>query len=337
MVKKSTSRAGSKQGTLFGTEKSNREPASELMKIVAEKVPSRKKILKDFAPEEARMILSKLEQNKNENEKMETGADKGKSEWGEEKERESLRKDRIREVKRIAKEMEIGNRSKLILFPSYSRNRDQVEWYKMGNFSALYYVYRMADRMGKTPKIQRDNDRFSKMHGIVCINGIEKFLERTMKLNEFEKYEKTLDGLYIVYMKQALSDADLALLRKTGELQKEAMHNVLRPKKASPELYLTILMLGRQIMRIVEKMDIVYRSSIGDTIYRTVLELMEVYFLFMDKKIDIEKAKDDMIRKLFRIRAGMTLLGEDEIASAVKICAVGETIVKIEILVNGLR
>ena len=83
--------------------------------------------------------------------------------------------------------MEIGNRSKLILFPSYSRNSDQVEWYKMGNFSALYYVYRMADRMGKTPKIQRDNDRFSKMHGIVCINGIERFLERTMKLNEFEK------------------------------------------------------------------------------------------------------------------------------------------------------
>lgn len=61
---------------------------------------------------------------------------------GEEKERESLRKDTIREVKRIAKEMEIGNRNKLILFPSYSRNSDQVEWYKMGNFSALYYMYK---------------------------------------------------------------------------------------------------------------------------------------------------------------------------------------------------
>ena len=78
MVKKSTSRAGSKQWTLFGAEKDNREPASELMKVVAEKVPSKKKFLKDFAPEEARMILSKLRQNKNENEKMETGVDMGK-------------------------------------------------------------------------------------------------------------------------------------------------------------------------------------------------------------------------------------------------------------------
>ena len=123
-------------------EKEGKQPATELMKVIAENVPSKKKILKDFAPEEAQMILSRLRRNKNENEKMETGVDMGKDGWGEEKERESLRKDRIREVKRIAKEMEIGNRSKLILFPSYSRNSDQVEWYKMGNFFALYYVYK---------------------------------------------------------------------------------------------------------------------------------------------------------------------------------------------------
>ena len=63
-------------------EKEGQEPATELMKVIAEKVPSKKKILKDFASEEARMILPRLRRNKNENEKMETGVDMGKDGWG---------------------------------------------------------------------------------------------------------------------------------------------------------------------------------------------------------------------------------------------------------------
>ncbi len=38
-------------------DRKKKEPATELMKMVAKKTPQRRKILKDFSPEEAKEIL----------------------------------------------------------------------------------------------------------------------------------------------------------------------------------------------------------------------------------------------------------------------------------------
>lgn len=324
----------SKQGLLFGDETGKKPEPSELMKVIAEKVPSKKKILKDFPPEEAQLILEKLEQRKREERAREGIANE---DGDASKEVEEARRERIRRIKRIAKEMEIGNRSKVILFPSYSRNSDTTEWYKMGNFSALYYAYRMAERMGKVPKIQVDKDRFSKMHSIVCIRDIDKFVNSAMALGEFERYEITLDDMYVFHLKHELSDVDLALLRKTGAMQKEAMHNVLRSKKASPELYLTILMLGRQVLKATENLHGVYRDGIGNKIMQNAVELLGVYFRFANRMIDIDTAKGEMANLILDIRAGMAILGDVELVTATRICAIGETIVKIESLVKELK
>ena len=319
------------QATLFDAVRKNDEkPASELMKTIAAKVPSKKKIMNDFSPAEQAEIFERIEQN-GANAKMLPG----KRELTPE---EDARRELIRKIKRIAKEMEMRNNSRIILFPSYSRNGAELTWYKMGDFSAWYYTYRMAERMGrKLPTVQKDKDRFYKMKAIVSIKDVDEFIERAMKLNKFEKHEETLDGVHILHMKHALSDDEVATLKRTGEMQKEMMHNVLRPRKAAPEVYLTILMLGRQVMRMTSALGIIQRYEIGDKVAENVFEMLSVYYDYTGGLCDAETTRNEIRRRLFRVRAGMALLGDDEAVKPAKACAIGETVTKIEALIPEIK
>ena len=319
------------QATLFDTmHELEKKPASELMKTIAEKVPSKKKIMSDFSPAEQAEIFERIERND------------ARAKMADQKQENSIedeaRRELIRKIKRTAKEMETGNQSKIILFPSYSRNGAELSWYKMGDFSALYYTYRMAERMGRRmPTIQKDKDRFYKMRMIVSVRDVDELIEKAMKLKEFEKHEETLDKVHILYLKQALEDDEYAMLRHTGEMQKEMMHNVLRPRKAAPEMYLNILMLGRQVMRMTTALGIIHRYEIGDKVAENVLEMLNAYYDYTGGLIDAEAARREMQRRVFRVRAGMALLGDDDAVKPTKACAIGETIAKIENLINGLR
>lgn len=306
------------------------EPASELMKVIAEKIPSKKKILRDFSPAEQAEIFERIQRGKDAAKKtVENERDNFENE---------ARKELIRKIKRLAKDMEIGNKSRIILFPSYSRNGAALEWYKMGDFSALYYTYRMSERMGrKAPTIQKDTDKFYKMRSIVSIRDVDTFIEQAMKLNEFDRHEETADKIQILYLKHALEDDELATLRRTGEMQKEMMHNVLRPKKAAPEMYLTLLMLGRQVMRMVSKLGIIYRYEIGDKVAENTLEMMNTYYDYTGGLIDAETARIEMRRRVYRVRAGMAILGDDDAIRPTQACAIGETVVKIELLIGEMR
>lgn len=319
------------QATLFDTmHELEKKPASELMKTIAEKVPSKKKIMSDFSPAEQAEIFERIEQN-------DTRA-KMADQKQEDKIENEARRELIRKIKRTAKEMETGNQSKIILFPSYSRNGAELSWYKMGDFSALYYTYRMAERMGRRmPTIQKDKDRFYKMRMIVSVRDVDELIEQAMKLKEFEKHEETLDKVHILYLKQALEDDEYAMLRHTGEMQKEMMHNVLRPRKAAPEMYLNILMLGRQVMRMTTALGIIHRYEIGDAVAENVLEMLYAYYDYTGGLIDVETARREMQRRVFRVRAGMAILGDDDAVKPTKACAIGETITKIENLINELR
>ena len=308
-----------------------KQPASELMKKVAVKAPSKRKIERDFSPAEAKEIFGRINQAKLANEGV------GSIDQLEEQAKVARRKDKIRKIKKFAKEMEVGNRDKIIIFPSYSRNKDELTWYKMGNFSALYYLYRMADRMGKTPKPQKDNDHFSKMDVIVSISDVDKFIKTAMRLNEFGRHEETLDKVHILYLKKALTDTELALLKRTEELRKEAMHNILRPKKALPEMFLTILMLGRQVLAATGSMERVFRVEVGEAVMKDVMELMNVYYYYTGNILDLDITKTELKKALFRIRAGIAILGDVDAIMPTKACAIGETIVKIEHLVSELK
>ena len=332
MAEKKAKNPKMSQTTLFEIVRKNEkeEPASELMKVVAAKAPSKKKILQDFSPAEQAEVFERIKQNEAKA-KKEAEAEKDAVE-------NEAKRELIRKIKRLAKDMEVGNKSRIILFPSYSRKTDNIEWYKMGDFSALYYTYRMADRMGrKMPTIMKDTDKFYKMRSIVAIRDIDSFIEKAMQLNEFERREETVDKIQILYLKRALEDDELSTLRRTGEMQKEMMHNVLRPKKAVPEMYLTLLMLGRQVMHMTNKLGVIYRYEIGDKVAENVLEMVNTYYDYTGGIVNAEAAKNEMRRRVFRVRAGMAILGDDDAIRPAQACAIGDTVVKIELLIDEMK
>lgn len=305
----------------------NKEPASELMKMVAVKAPVKSKIKKDFTPNEQKEIMQRIQKYK----EQKDAKNKAKS-----VETYDRRK-RIIAIKKKAKEMEKGNTSRIILFPSYSRDSDKLEWYKMGDFSAMYYVYRMAARMGRTAKIQKDTDRFSRMNMIAMIRGIDKFLDLVKNLNEIERHEETVDGFHLLYLKKPLTDEEVGILRRTEAMRKEMMHNVLRPKKADTGVYQAILMVDRQVLPKLSSMEKGYYITIGDKMAQSIHELTTTYFLFADGEIEVSVAKKRLLELVACLTSGTALLGEVDAWGADRATAVGENVNNLKKLIQEMK
>lgn len=303
------------------------EPASELMKIVAAKAPVKSKIKRDFTPSEQKEIQQKIRKA----EEWKAANAKEKSEVMAERRR------RIVAIKKKAKEMEKGNQSMIILFPSYSRNSDKLEWYKMGEFSAMYYVYRMAARMGRTAKLQKDTDKFSKMHMIASIKGIDTFLTLVKNLNEIERHEETEDGFHLLYLRRPLTDEEVGVLRRTEAMRKEMMHNVLRPKKADTGVYQAILMVDRQVLPKVSNMEKGYYAVVGDKMAQSIHELTTTYFLYADGEIEVEVVRRRLLELSECLMAGTALLGEIDAWGADTATSVGENVNHLKKLIQEMR
>lgn len=295
-----------------------------LMEAVAMKAPVKSKIKKDFAPEQAEKILKTLKQQNAPTVTVD-------------EETNEKRRKRIVRIKRIAKEMEQGNKSKIIVFPSYSRKNDRLEWYKMGDFSALYYAYRMATRMGRSAKVLKDTDRFARMHAIVSIKNIEKFLEEAMRLNEIDGYEMTLDGFYILNLKQSLTDDEVGVLRNMEKTRIDMMHNVLKPRKADAAVYQAILMLDRQILPRANHLEGGYKTTTGANLVNTMCEITRVYFDFADGVMEVETMKRLMLQLINKLKSVIVLLGEVNVIGYDVATSIGENIVKLKELVEGLK
>lgn len=320
MTRKNTPKKQFKQQELL--------PATDLMKAVAMKAPVKKRIDKVFSPEEVAEIYDKIAERKSNAAMQATAKTK----------EEVARRERTIKVKKQAKEMEKGNQSRLILFPSYSRKKDEVEWYKMGNFSALYYVYRMADRMGRSARLMRDTDKFGKMvEGVASIRNIDKFLAQVARLNEFDEHEVTLDGIYIIPLIKPLTDEEVGILRRTEAERREMMHNVLRPKRADAAIYQSILLLDRQVLPRSNKMPKGYYETIGQSMALGIKELTQVYFAYAEGRISVEQAKSKLLWIIDGLRASTALLGENSVWTYDVATSVGENVAALKKLVSEMK
>ena len=292
-----------------------RQASLPLMEAVAISTGNKSKIKKDFTPAEAKKILATIK----------GGKDK-QVENSDNKKELIERREKIIKLKKAVRELERTNRSRLILFPSFSRESDTTEWYKMGNFSALYYVYRMADRMGRTAKVQKDKDRFAKMDYIASIKGIEGFIAQAMELKEFDCYETGLDGMYILYLKKPLSDEEYSVLTRTESARREMMHSVLKPKRADAKVYQVILMLSRQLLPRTGALTRGPYGEIGAEMSRQVHGLMCAYFMMSNGRMDLDEAKDAMLDAMEWLQSGIALLGEIDAWNFDKATSVGENV-----------
>jgi len=293
-------------------------PATSLMKTVARRSPGNRSLNAVFSEEERKEIFGSSPEEMKRREEI--------------KQQKIAQKKEYLRIKKWVKEKEKDNRSKLYAFPSVG---DDKGWYKMMDFSALYYAYRLADRMGRNARVMSDTDKGAKALQIVSLRNMEKFVEQFEVLEEGGTVEKTLDEVYIFTLKKPLSDEDLLALRRTEETRRAQMHNILWPKAADPAIYNEILMLMRQTVPRVRKLERMYYSTVGEKIISAVVELLSAYHAFTDKLYTKEEAGKRSLIAVNEIIGSLTILAETNVWGYDAIAMIGQTVAEIKRLLEA--
>ncbi|MBR2658372.1 hypothetical protein IKD57_00545 [Candidatus Saccharibacteria bacterium] len=290
-----------------------RPPATNLMKTIAKKAPRKKDMAKVFTTEEiAEIIDARLAEEKSNA-----------------REHAAL-KEKYRRIKRQAKEMEAGNKSRVIVFPSLTNGEG---WYKTVEFSALYYAYRLADRMGRRAKIYRDSDKFSKCSYTASLQNMEKFVEQFKRLED-PKVDITEDGVYIFTLKHELTDEEISALYLTEETRREKLHNIVRPKNMDPATYQAILMVMRQVAPRARKLEKQYYTSTGNAMVQDIQLLMSTYLDFTNGLYDRAEAGKELMHIVNRLFAGLAMLAENRVWAYDVCTIIGENINQIKRIVE---
>ena len=266
-------------------------PATPLMKRVAAKAPNNVKSLKKvFSKEELAEI-----------------GRKGKDEEAEDtRALKDVQREKYRAVKRRVKELEIGNQSQLFAFPSLGEGG----WYKMIEFSALFYAYRLADRMGRKARVMKDSDRFLKAHFVTSLTNIEKFAEDIKNYEEGVTVEIAGDGVYIFTLPKPVPDDEYAALRRTEETRRERLHNTLKPKDMDPAIFSALLMVERQLLPRIKKLEKNYYDMIGKTMAKDIHKILTAYGMLTDGLIERQEVGRIILRYVNSLMAGLILLAE---------------------------
>lgn len=287
-----------------------RKPATEVMKIVASRATNRKAMEKVFSPDEIEDILLKKED-------------------GDELTKEENRKlrDVYRKMKRFAKDLEANNNQRIIVVPSLLGD---AKFYKVFEFSALYYVYRLADRMERSARMVPDTDHFVRMRYTASLVDIEKFIEQMERL-ENARYEVTEEGIYIFTLKKPLSDEEIGQLKMIEEQRKDKFHNVMRPKNIDPATYNQIMIAIRQIAPKARKLEKHYYYGVGEDMLKDLKRLLAGYLGYANGII----AKDEMVKTMIGatdgLFAGLAILTETNVWDYATAAMIGENINEIRV------
>lgn len=214
---------------------------------------------------------------------------------------------KYRAIKRQVKEMEIGNLDRMIIFPSLVNGS---EWYKLIEFSALYYAYRLAPRMGRKARVLKDSDRFSKAQFTTSLTNIEHFVAQVKDYEPEMTLNITKDGVYIFTLPRPVTDDEYAALRRTEETRRERLHNILKPRAMDPAIFNALLMVERQLLPRIKKLERCYYDAIGLNMAHNVHNILTFYGLFTDSLLDKDKAGRMILKEVDSLISGLILLAE---------------------------
>lgn len=281
------------------------KPATELMKTVAARTMNYKNMEKVFAPEELKEISERV-----------TAEQRRRAE-------SEAKRTEYRRMKQLVKQLEEGNKSRLYAIPSISQGEG---FYKMFGFSALYYAYRLAPRMGRSARVMKDSDKFSKMPYAASLVNMEKFKDQFRMYEKSDEIEELEDGMIIFTLKQELTDDELGELRMTEETRRDRLHNVLRPKAMEPAIFQAILMVIRQVAPRVRKLEKQYYYAIGEEMLRNLNRLLAYYFDYANGLIDKEEAGKRIMELVDSLFAALAILAEVRVWDYGVATAIGENV-----------
>ena len=180
--------------------------------------------------------------------------------------------------KMVALTLEKENRDKLILFRSIeTKNSEPDEWYKMGGNSLLFYVYVVAPRLKKQPKIRKDTDmRYRFREGVVSVHWKDNFVKNMEKLGLVAR-EGDL-GMIIVDLGQTFSLSEIKTMREQAQTDRKKFQEMLMPKENFPDIYGQIRKLAQLLVPKVGHLKKRYQEVFGDRLIRRIMDLFEAYF-----------------------------------------------------------
>lgn len=266
-----------------------REPATDVMKAVAAHAPNERMMQKVFSPQEIDDILLKRD----------CGEDLTKAESV------VLRK-QFAKMKRWALEKEKTNNQQLIFVPSIT---DDKGFYKAYDISALYYVYRLADRMQRQAHVAADNDSYSKALHMARLVNMPLFVEQIKKLVN-ATLEITEDGIYVFTLPKPLTDDEIGELRRTEQVRRDKLHSIVRPAGMDPGSYNQILMIVRQVAPKTRKLDRENYYLYGERMLADLQTVLSLYFDFSMGILTKPEARVGMVRAMNRIRSALGILSE---------------------------
>lgn len=291
-----------------------KDPATPLMKMVAAKAPNNRKAMKkNFSKEERAEIETKIRDLRNGRRILKEEA-----------------REKYAANKRQAKDMEAGNRDTLIVFPSIS---DDGKWFKLIDFSALYYAYRLAPRMGRKASVMPDTDKTLKAKYAVSLVNIERFIEQIQTLEEGVTFSKTVGGAYLFRLKEPVSDEEYAALYRTEETRREKVHSVLKPKEMAPEIYNAILMLMRSLIPKANKLERNYVVLFGERVSKALQNMLVFYGLATDGVMPKKEAGVLIVKNVEILLAAVTMASELRIWPYDKLAIMSEEAAKLRAMV----
>ncbi|MDO4527008.1 MAG: hypothetical protein Q4B87_02875 [Candidatus Saccharibacteria bacterium] len=266
-------------------------PATELMKQVAVADGNVRKMQKSFTTKEIEEIMRKREKNEQLT-----------------KEENSAVRIATRANKKWVRAQAVGDYGKLYFYPSYTSNDGEI-WYKMMDFSALYYAYYLAPRMGRTANIFDDKDSYAKAKYIASVKDIDGVVDDFLKLGG-KKVEKTLTGVYIFTLANPLTADDFSNLMRMEEERRDRARNMMRPAKMAPVTYKLMVEFVSQIGPKIKRLEKRDYFSIGEDMVQELENTLEIYYTYSDGHLSIEETGEKLLVCLNRIKAGLTILQE---------------------------
>ena len=213
-----------------------------------------------------------------------------------------------RSNKKWVKAQSTGDYSRLYLFPSYT-SKDGMVWHKMLDFSALFYVYELAPRMGRTANVFDDKDSYAKSKYIASISDIQGVAEDFLELGG-KKVEVTLNGIYIFTLDMPRTADDFSKLMRVEEERRDRTRNMMRPAKMAPVTYKMMVDFITQISPKIKNLERRDFFSVGEDIVRGLEKMLEVYYMYSDGYFSMTETGERLLALLNRIKAGMTILQE---------------------------
>ncbi len=196
-------------------------------------------------------------------------------------------------VKDRAHTLEQENNDSIIVFPAAD-----APWYKMGNFSALVYVFEIGLRMGKTPKIQVDRDKGATMFDWVAfIRSYDSFQESMAKLG-YTDIEDLGDGIKKFSLGRTYTKAEIRKLYKQVDDILDNIRTLAKVEKIYPKIYAQLIKIMPIYYSKVKKMDSNTRDLIGTRIWENIFRVDIIYHAIARGKVNSQTGLKEIIKYL---------------------------------------